>query len=128
MKFRKYLIPVALLFSILFFTAATDARATQVGILLPRTGTYNFWNIQFYDHSGNLVYDFYTDNSTYNSEVLGDVDPGTYRIEFYCAYSGLFDLGVVGPNFYHFELGENGHQYYGAVIEDSTYLQLDKYQ
>jgi hypothetical protein len=130
MKFRKYLIPVALLFSVLFFSGFTKVQAqnpVQVGIVLPYSGNYNHWNIRFYDWTG-LVYEFDTDDNTFNTQVLGMIVPGTYKVEFSNNYNygGLFDYGIIGPTYAHFRGSYDYYQWYGAVIEEGTYIQIDR--
>ena len=129
MKTNKILKTAGVLCLFLFIGSKSFAQTNvEVGINLPYSGNYNYWTITFSDNNGNS-YTFYTDNNSFNSHVLGTIPAGTYNIDFSCSYWGSegFDIGVCGPNYYHFNSSHTSDfTWYSAVIEDGTYIQIDE--
>jgi len=129
MKFKN-LIPLALM-SIVFLTGYTRNEAqVQVGITLPSSGQYNYWDIQFYDSNNNLAYEFFTDDNTFNSGILGNVQPGTYEIDFRNVHVPdwyLFDYSIYNTDAEPvLKEGHPGFQFFGAVIQEGTNIVIDK--
>jgi hypothetical protein len=128
MKFRNYLIPVALLVCMFLsgFTRSV-AQDVELHITLPYSGNYNFWSIDLISYSTGETYHFDTDDDTFESNLLGTVPAGTYRIEFQSTYTSEgFDYGVTGPTYYHYHADGSSYTWYGAVIEDGTWLAIDE--
>jgi hypothetical protein len=127
MKFRKSLIPVALLLCI-FLTGFTRSNAQDVDVYInmPYSGNYNNWSIDFYNNLTQDHYHFETNDATFPTNYLGTVPAGTYRIEFNSDYYGGFDYGVTGPNFYQYHSSGNSYTFYNALIEPETTIQIDE--
>ena len=126
MKFRNYLIPVALLVCMFLsgFTRSV-AQDVQVSIVLPWSGNYNNWGIDFYGTSGEH-YRFDTNDETARTGILGTIPAGVYEIDFDSPYNASFEYGVVGPNYYKYHLGTFYYNFYGAVIEEGTTIFIDQ--
>lgn len=118
---RKFIVPLALLF---FMTLSgstirlSQQQEVEVGIVLPYSGSFNEWQITFIGNGDPI--EFETDDDTFDSEVLGSVPPGEYRIEFNSGYgNSTFDIEAFGPEgsdlvwgvpyatIYDFEIGED---------------------
>lgn len=107
------------------FTSVSAQNSVELGIILPSSGNYNNWIITFTGSNG--TYTFTTNDDNFESQVLGVIPEGTYDIEFNSGYfpSG-FDFGVCGPTYYHFRVRNDSFTWYGAVIEEGTYIQIDE--
>ncbi|WP_207429420.1 hypothetical protein [Pedobacter sp. SYSU D00535] len=128
MKAKKVLLTVAV--ACLFMIVGvqkTLAQNVQVGILLPYSGNYNNWTLTFTNESTYEVFYFETDDSNFTSQVLGSLPAGTYTIEFNSGYFPAgFDFGVCGDNYYKFTARNDAFTWYHAVIDSSTYIQIDE--
>jgi len=128
MKSRKLLIMTGLMcFFMLSGLTKTVAQDVQVGITLPYSGNFNNWTITFTNESTNEVFYFQTDDSNFQSGILGNMPAGTYTISFDCPYFPWegFDVGVCGDNYYQFKARNSGFDWYHAVIDATTYIQID---
>jgi len=126
MKVKQILLVLGLVFCTFFIGAKNSiAQDVQVRISLPVSGNYNTWTIIFTGNNG--TYTFYTDDNTEYFDVIGTVPAGRYNIEFQSIYSPEgFDFGICGPNFYHFRSGVPDFDWFGAEIEEGTYIQIDE--
>jgi hypothetical protein len=126
MKFKKNLIPVALLFSMLLagFTRSV-AQDVEVSISLPYINVYNNWVITFMNRDTGDWYTFETNDDTYPYGVLGTVPAGNYDIHFNSGYSISFEYGVTSPNFTGWRGGGNEYTWYRVVVEDGTMLHIE---
>ena len=124
--------PIMLFAAILCFFMLTGmkksvAQDVQVPIYLPYSGHYNDWYITFTKVGTTESYFFHTDNSTFNSQILGTLPAGTYDIEFQSGYfPKAFDFGVCGLNYYQYKIRSDGFFWLGAVIDETTYLAIDE--
>jgi hypothetical protein len=127
MKRTLNLIPLALLCTMLLtgFTPKRVLTDVDLYISLPWTGNYNDWTITFYQKYGPESYTFYTNDDTWDDGYLGTIPEGVYNIEFNSGYSGSFEFGVDGPNFYHYMGGTGYTWYYSAPIEPGTVIHID---
>jgi hypothetical protein len=128
MKFKKSLIPVALLLCICLtgFTRSVVAQDVDVYINMPYSGNYNNWSIDFYNDLTQDHYHFETNDASFPSSYLGTVPAGTYRIEFNSDYFDGFEFGVTGPSYYQYHSGFTSLTFYHAVIETGTTIQIDE--
>lgn len=97
-------------------------------IYLPYSGRYNEWTITFHDVYSSDTYILYSNNSTFNSGILGTVPYGTYNIEFDCPYFPLgFDFGVYSDtNGITFGPKSDSFTKYNQVIDAGSYIQIDE--
>jgi len=153
MKTKHFKLPLALLLCLLIGQAAHSktikSRAFQRGtsfnkmsfatprfsdvdmyILLPayseRQQYWNFWTITFVDESTNDTYSFDTNNSTYDSEVLGTLPAGTYTVTFQLdqgAEQDWDDFYVGGVD--HSNPGNNRTFYHCVINNDNNLVIID---
>jgi hypothetical protein len=153
MKTQKLLLPLALLL-FLCISQTSDARSltlkgvhkcislnkmslvaprltdVDMYILLPayseRLQYWNFWTVTFVDESTNDTYSFDTDNSTYDSNVLGTLPAGTYTVTFQLdqgTEQDWDDFYVGGED--HNNPGNNRTFYHCVIDSDNNLVIID---
>jgi hypothetical protein len=105
MKRKANLIPLLLLFGMLLtgYTKTMAQDNVDITLNLPYSGNYNDWYIKFTNNNTSTVYEFWTDDSNWQTSILGTIPAGNYSVEFSSSYY---------PHVFEFYVG--GHYYPGA--------------
>lgn len=117
----------ALCFFMLTGLKQSLAQDVEVGVYFPSSGRYNEWDITLVNWNTGERYEFHTNSTTAQTNILGTVPAGRYNIDFQSNYFPLgFDFGVAGTNYYHYEVHYGTFTFYSAQIDTGTSIFIDE--
>jgi len=103
------------------------AQDVQVGIYLPYSGNYNEWDITLINDITGETYEFHTNSTTFNTQILGTVPAGHYNIDYQSIYFPTgFDFGVTSTDYYHYQIHRSAFRWFTAPIDETTFLIIDE--
>lgn len=127
MKTKMMLFAGVLCFFMLTGLKKSVAQDVQVGIYLPYSGHYNEWDITLTNVYTGDSYEFHTNSTTFNTNVLGTVPAGTYNIDYQSIYFPTgFDFGVTSTDYYHYQIHRSSFRWFSAPIDATTFLIIDE--